>query len=153
MLLPASVRPLAAEDRHVWADLWQQYLAFYETILPEAIYESTWTRLMSHDEPVWGALALAGHRPIGFAHFIYHRTAWAIADNCYLQDLFVSPDGRGLGHGRGLIAYVAEAAKRNGSSRVYWLTHESNSVAQALYDRVASRSGFIQYRLPPRESP
>ena len=24
---------------------------------------------------------------------------------------------------------------------------------QALYDRVASRSGFIQYRLPPRESP
>lgn len=60
----------------------------------------------------------------------------------------MSPDGRGLGHGRGLIAYVAEMAKQAGSGRVYWMTHESNTTARALYDRVASRSGFVQYRLP-----
>ena len=33
-----------------------------------------------------------------------------------------------------------------GAGRVYWLTHESNDVARALYDKVAERSGFIQYR-------
>ena len=43
-------------------------------------------------------------------------------------------------------------AKQAGSGRVYWLTHESNTTAQALYDRVASRSGCIQYRLPLRYS-
>jgi hypothetical protein len=33
-----------------------------------------------------------------------------------------------------------------GSPRVYWLTHESNAEAMKLYDRIAERSGFIQYR-------
>lgn len=143
-----SIRPLTSEDRPAWADLWRRYLAFYETVLPEEVYASTWARLLADDEPVWGALALDGDRPVGLVHFIYHRTAWAVADNCYLQDLFVSPEGRGLGHGGGLIAYVADQAKQAGSGRLYWLTHESNTIAQALYDRVASRSGFIQYRLP-----
>ena len=148
MAQSTSVRPLAAGDRPAWADLWRQYPAFYETVLPEDIYHSTWERLMAPDEPVWGALALAGERPVGLVHYIYHRTAWALADNCCLQDLFVAPDGRGLGHGAGLIAHLADTARRAGSGRLYWLTHESNTTAQALYDRVASRSGFIQYRLP-----
>ena len=29
---------------------------------------------------------------------------------------------------------------------VHWLTHETNVVAQARYDRVADRAGFVQYR-------
>ena len=33
-----------------------------------------------------------------------------------------------------------------GASRVYWLTHETNTDARALYDKLAERSGFIQYR-------
>ncbi len=27
-----------------------------------------------------------------------------------------------------------------------WQTHETNTTAQALYDKVANRSGFIVYR-------
>jgi len=34
-----------------------------------------------------------------------------------------------------------------GASRLHWLTHETNAAAQALYDRVAMKSGFIQYRM------
>jgi hypothetical protein len=29
---------------------------------------------------------------------------------------------------------------------VHWLTHETNDVAMQLYDRIADRSGFVQYR-------
>jgi hypothetical protein len=29
---------------------------------------------------------------------------------------------------------------------VHWLTHETNSTAMQLYDRIAQRSGFVQYR-------
>jgi hypothetical protein len=28
------------------------------------------------------------------------------------------------------------------------MTHQDNATAQALYDRVAERTGFIQYRKP-----
>jgi GNAT superfamily N-acetyltransferase len=47
---------------------------------------------------------------------------------------------------RALIEAVYGKAKTAGASRVYWLTHETNKTAQALYDKVAARSGFIQYK-------
>jgi GNAT superfamily N-acetyltransferase len=65
---------------------------------------------------------------------------------CYLQDLFTAEGARGRGVGRALIEAVCDAARDAGASRVHWLTHETNTDARALYDRVAERSGFIQYR-------
>ena len=35
------------------------------------------------------------------------------------------------------------------ASRVYWLTHESNAQAMLLYDKIADRTGFVQYRKMP----
>jgi hypothetical protein len=29
---------------------------------------------------------------------------------------------------------------------VHWLTHETNTDAMHLYDKIADRSGFVQYR-------
>jgi GNAT superfamily N-acetyltransferase len=63
-----------------------------------------------------------------------------------LQDLYVNPEIRGKGIGRTLIEHVYKTAAENGCSRVYWLTHETNTDAMVLYDRVADKSGFIQYR-------
>jgi len=65
---------------------------------------------------------------------------------CYLQDLFTSEESRGKGVGRALIRAVYVRAREGGSTRVYWQTHETNQVAQQLYNRVAERSGFIVYR-------
>jgi GNAT superfamily N-acetyltransferase len=56
------------------------------------------------------------------------------------------PDARGTGIGRALIEAVYARAKAAGSERVYWQTHETNAIAQRLYDRIAVRSGFIVYR-------
>jgi GNAT superfamily N-acetyltransferase len=58
----------------------------------------------------------------------------------------VSPSHRGAGAGRSLITHVYAEAERAGCSRVYWLTHERNLDAMRLYDSVAERSGFVQYR-------
>ena len=74
------------------------------------------------------------------------RSCWTIGDYCYLQDLFVAEGARGRGLGRALILAVEQLARAAGASRLYWLTHETNAVARALYDRLAERSGFIQYR-------
>lgn len=67
---------------------------------------------------------------------------------CYLQDLFTAKEARGKGVGRALINAVYERAKADGSPRVYWLTHETNTVAMQLYDKVADKSGFVVYRKP-----
>lgn len=140
-------RQLEPADQMAWTELWRAYLAFYDTVLPEGVYASTWSRLFDPAEPCWGALALQDGVPVGLVHWIYHRTNWSIADTCYLQDLFVASGGRGRGHGAALIEHVAQHAHARGAGRLYWLTHETNTAARALYDRVATRSGFIQYRI------
>ena len=142
-----TVRAITAGDRTAWTPLWTGYLTFYETVLPEREYDETWRRLLDPKEPVWGAFALdnAG-TPVGLVHWLFHRTCWSIEDSCYLQDLYVSPEVRGGGHGRALIDHVADKAREAGASRLYWNTHETNATARRLYDAVATRSGFIQYR-------
>lgn len=52
--------------------------------------------------------------------------------------------GRGVGHA--LIEAVCARAAELGSNRVYWLTRETNATAMKLYDQVAEKSGFLQYR-------
>jgi hypothetical protein len=83
---------------------------------------------------------------VGLVHHIRHRSCWTIGDYLYLQDLFVSPEARGAGIGRKLIEYVYELGRAEGCARVHWLTHETNTDAMLLYDRIAERSGFVQYR-------
>ena len=83
---------------------------------------------------------------LGLTHYLFHRSTTMIEPNCYLQDLFTSEESRGQGVGRALIRAVYVRAREAGSTRVYWQTHETNQVAQQLYNRVAERSGFIVYR-------
>jgi hypothetical protein len=45
-----------------------------------------------------------------------------------------------------LIEAVYERAAVAGTGRIYWQTHETNSTAMALYNKVAERSGFVVYR-------
>jgi GNAT superfamily N-acetyltransferase len=83
---------------------------------------------------------------LGLVHYLFHRNTAMLGPTCYLQDLFTVAATRGQGIGRALIEGVYERAQAAGSSRVYWMTQESNATARRLYDQVAEHSGFIQYR-------
>jgi GNAT superfamily N-acetyltransferase len=144
--MTVSIRPLTPADRSAWEPLWQGYLAFYEATIAPEVTNLTWARLHDAAEPMHALGAFEGERLIGIVHFIFHRSTWTAGPYCYLQDLFTVAEARGKGVGRALIAAVNERAREAGASRVHWLTHETNADARALYDRVAERSGFIQYR-------
>jgi ribosomal protein S18 acetylase RimI-like enzyme len=77
---------------------------------------------------------------------VFHRSCWTVGDYCYLQDLFISKQARSSGVGGQLIDFVYAQARQAKCDRVHWLTHESNSSAMLLYERVAERSGFVQFR-------
>ncbi|MEM7777027.1 MAG: GNAT family N-acetyltransferase [Pseudomonadota bacterium] len=148
MATAAPVRHLIPEDREVWESLFRAYHAFYEVTVPDAVYPSTWSRLLSQDPGTHvGFVALGTDEvPIGLAHALFHQSTWVETGHVYLQDLFVDPHARGHGAGRALIEAVYAYADGLGAARTYWLTHESNATARVLYDRVATESGFIQYR-------
>mgnify|MGYP001121644342 CR=1 FL=1 len=138
------IRPLEASDHSDWTD----YLTFYETTLAEQVYASTWKRLFDGGEfEPKGLIAVLEGRAVGLTHYLYHRSGWSIVNNCYLQDLFTAADVRGKGVGAALIEAVRQAAAGHGVTNVYWMTHETNATARRLYDRVARRTGFIEYDL------
>ena len=84
----------APSDEPAWRLLWRDYLAFYETELPEAVYAASFARLTDPEvRDYHGLLALRDDAPVGLAHYIFHRHGWQIADVCYLQDLYVAPGG------------------------------------------------------------
>jgi GNAT superfamily N-acetyltransferase len=143
-----TIRPLVEGDHEAWRSLWTAYLTFYETKLPEEVYQSTWTRLFDGGpfEPR-GLIAEMDGRAVGLTHYMFHRSCWALVDNCYLQDLFAAPEARGRGVGTALIEAVRKAAAERDVTNVYWMTHETNAKARRLYDHVARRTGFIEYDL------
>ena len=145
---PATIAPLVVADRAKWAPLWRGYLDFYRAAVDAKTSGTTFARLTGGTEPMGGFLARDGDgAAIGLVHWIVHRSCWTVGDYCYLQDLFVTSGRRGGGVGRLLIDAVAEKARALGCSRVHWLTHETNRDAMQLYDKVAERSGFVQYRM------
>ena len=141
------IRPLARTDEAEWRRLWTAYLAFYETTVPDAVYETYLARLLGGDPHDFsGLIAEVDGRPAGLAHYLFHRHGWRIEDVCYLQDLYADPDVRGRGVGRALIEAVYAEADRRGCPQVYWLTQDFNAEARKLYDRIGVVTPFIKYQ-------
>jgi len=141
-----EIRPLAPADRAAWGALWQGYLAYYKTTLPETIYDSSFARMLSgNDHEFQGRLALLDGKPIGLVHYLFHRHGWKIENVCYLQDLYTAPEARGKGIARALIEAVYAEADKAGAPGVYWLTQDFNTTARQLYDRIGTLTPFVKY--------
>jgi GNAT superfamily N-acetyltransferase len=145
-----QIRPVRRDDLPAWRVLWDGYNAFYgrsgATALPDELTAMTWSRFFDTYEPMRALVAESAGLLLGLAHFLYHRSTIQVSPTCYLQDLYTVESARGHGVGRALIEAVYAQAKNAGSTRVYWQTHESNTLAMQLYDKVAERSGFLIYR-------
>jgi len=141
------IRPLRASDRGAWSALWTAYLEFYDTAVTPEVYDATFARLLGDDPQDFSALiAEVEGRPVGLAHYLFHRHAWRIENVCYLQDLYLDPSARGRSMGRGLIEAVYAAADDAGAPQVYWMTQSFNATARQLYDRIGQLTDFIKYQ-------
>tara|TARA_R110000868_G_scaffold122877_2_gene325785 strand:- start:18554 stop:19000 length:447 start_codon:yes stop_codon:yes gene_type:complete len=141
-----SIRALTAADRPDWDEMWAGYLTFYKSSLTPEISDDTFARLLSGD--LIGLIAEdAQGRVQGFAHALLHKGTWSPKPICYLEDLFVRDTARGQGVGRALIEALIARGRADGWLRLYWQTASDNHTAQALYDRLATRTDWLRYEL------
>jgi GNAT superfamily N-acetyltransferase len=144
--LTMQVLPATADDKAEWLPLWQAYLDFYKQALDDEITDLTFARALDTGESLNLLVAKTDGRIVGFTTYVLHRSSWARDYYCYLEDLFVAEGQRSKGVARALIAAVAKAGKAKGAERLYWVTDEANKTAQALYEKLATKTDFIQFR-------
>jgi GNAT superfamily N-acetyltransferase len=71
--------------------------------------------------------------PAGFALFFHNYSTFLGRPGVYLEDLFVKPEFRGKGVGRGLLQYLAKVAVDRGCGRLEWSVLDWNESAIGFY--------------------
>ncbi len=140
------IRDIEAADYAGWRRLWDGYLTFYRQDLPEAVTARTWARLLE-TAGIFGRVAVRAPEILGFYIAFTHPATWVMGEDCYLEDLFVDPEARGLGVGRALMADVQAVAQAKGCARLYWHTDIGNVRARALYDSITPVGDVVRYRM------
>jgi GNAT superfamily N-acetyltransferase len=118
--------------------------AIVELVRDLARYERALHEVSATEEALQAALF--GPEPAVFAHVAEHEGAvggfalwflsfstWLGKHGIYLEDLYVRPELRGLGHGRALLAELAKICVERGYRRLEWAVLDWNEPALRFY--------------------
>ncbi|MFF1253414.1 GNAT family N-acetyltransferase [Pseudarthrobacter sp. NPDC058329] len=85
----------------------------------------------------------------GFALWFLNYSTWEGVHGIYLEDLYVSPEARGEGHGKALLQHLAGIAVENGYARVEWSVLDWNEPSINFYRRLGAQpmDGWSTFRL------
>jgi GNAT superfamily N-acetyltransferase len=87
-------------------------------------------------------------RLLGYTCLYYSPSSVDAQDIIILNDLYVSPDARGVGVGRRLIEATAALARTRQVRFVRWMTAIDNRQAQRLYEAMgAERTTWFEYEI------
>ena len=126
---------------------------------PEATIRAGVERLIARDDSEY---LLGGDPAAGVAQLRYRYGVWWDAEDCALEDLYVSSEARGSGLGKALVTAAIERARARGCRRMELDTGEENEPALALYRSLGFRSGldepgrlgvFMRRRIPENIPP
>jgi len=107
-------------------------------------------------------VALFGPEPQLFAHVVEHDgglagfavwyvnfSTWSGKHGIYLEDLYVRPQFRGHGFGKGLLAQLAAVCVERGYARLEWWVLDWNEPALQFYRSLGAigMDEWTQYRL------
>ncbi|MEV0370192.1 GNAT family N-acetyltransferase [Streptomyces sp. NPDC050636] len=116
-------------------------LAAYERA-PEAAQatEPQLKEALFGDQPAAFALiAEADGEPVGFALWFRNFSTWTGTHGVYLEDLYVRPEARGGGHGKALLAALAEICVSRGYERFEWSVLDWNEPSIGFYRSIGAQ--------------
>lgn len=93
--------------------------------------------------------ALEDGKEVGFALFFHNFSTFLGRAGIYLEDLYVLPEYRGKGYGKGLIRQLARIAVERGCGRLEWWCLDWNKPSIDFYLSLGAEpmSDWTTYRL------
>ncbi|MDO4939051.1 MAG: GNAT family N-acetyltransferase [Lachnospiraceae bacterium] len=93
--------------------------------------------------------ALEEEKEVGFALFFHNFSTFLGRPGIYLEDLFVLPEYRGKGYGKGLLTKLAEIAVSRGCGRLEWWCLDWNKPSIDFYKSMGAEpmSDWTVYRI------
>jgi ribosomal protein S18 acetylase RimI-like enzyme len=140
-----EIRPIEPGDHDAWRELFREYGAFYETTFGDEVFDGVWSWLLEPEHEVSAIVAVDGDDLVGFAHIRRVADTFTAGPGWFLDDLYVAPGHRGTGVARALIERGYADATAAGGGTFRWITAADNETAQLLYDRIATRAGWVVY--------
>ncbi|WP_162956873.1 GNAT family N-acetyltransferase, partial [Pseudomonas aeruginosa] len=85
----------------------------------------------------------------GYAVYFYSYSTWLGRNGIYLEDLYVTPEYRGVGAGRRLLRELAREAVANDCGRLEWSVLDWNQPAIDFYRSIGAlpQDEWVRYRL------
>jgi GNAT superfamily N-acetyltransferase len=144
------IRPATASDTPVIAALIRA-LADYERLADRVVLDEG--RLREHlfgPRPFAEVLLAEDEGEVaGFALFFPTFSTFRGEPGLWLEDLFVRPEYRGRGHGKALLAALAQRAVERGWCKVEWEVLDWNEPALGFYRALGAKplEGWTVYQL------
>jgi GNAT superfamily N-acetyltransferase len=110
-------------------------LAIYEKLEHKVVATEELLRATLFGNPRFAEVLIAeeDEHPVGFALFFHNYSTFLARPGVYLEDLFVTPEARGRGYGRALLARLAAIANERNCGRVEWAVLDWNEPSIAFY--------------------
>ena len=126
-------------------------LASYENAVDEVVAEEKDIQesIFGQNSSVKALICSLGEEPIGFAVYFYNYSTWQGKKGLYLEDLYVSPEHRGIGAGKELLKHLVRIAVSQKCGRFEWSVLDWNKPAIDFYESIGAKQKmeWIGYQL------
>lgn len=125
-------------------------LAAYEKMSDEVVATENLLREWIFEKKKAEVLfACEDSREVGFALFFHNFSTFLGRAGIYLEDLFVMPEYRGRGYGKGLLRKLAQITVERGCGRLEWWCLDWNRPSIDLYRSLGAEpmDEWTTYRL------
>lgn len=145
-----TIRPATPSDAvQIYAFITE--LAVYERAAHEVIAsaDDVARTLFAPQAPAKALMCLVDGKAIGYAVYFYSYSTWLGKNGIYLEDLYITPEHRGIGAGRDLLRHLAQEAVANGCGRLEWSVLDWNKPAIDFYRSIGAlpMDEWVRYRL------
>ena len=149
-----SIRPATPSDTDTILRFIRE-LAIYEKAEHEVLATPAHIErtLFAPQPSVFGLICELDGAPIGFAVYFFNYSTWQGQHGLYLEDLYITPEQRGVGAGKAMLRHLAQIAVEKDCGRFEWSVLDWNTPSIEFYDSLGAKpqTEWIRYRLTGKE--